>query len=94
MGKAKKTRKFAEVKRLLHPKDLKPCVFVILCDISHRNHTSTFNIMYCAGKMEERRKKKPKSSMCTFLSHIVCHYIYTHHTYISFSNTMYPILLT
>lgn len=26
MGKAKKTRKFAEVKRLLNPKDLKPCV--------------------------------------------------------------------
>jgi hypothetical protein len=29
MGKAKKTRKFAEVKRLLHPKDLKPCVFAL-----------------------------------------------------------------
>jgi hypothetical protein len=28
MGKAKKTRKFAEVKRLLNPKDLKPCVRV------------------------------------------------------------------
>lgn len=27
MGKAKKTRKFAEVKRLLHPKDIK-CVDV------------------------------------------------------------------
>ena len=26
MGKAKKTRKFAEVKRLLNPKDLKPYV--------------------------------------------------------------------
>jgi len=25
MGKAKKTRKFAEVKRMLNPKDLKPC---------------------------------------------------------------------
>lgn len=26
MGKAKKTRKFAEVKRLRNPKDVKPCV--------------------------------------------------------------------
>jgi len=25
MGTAKKTRKFAEVKRMLNPKDLKPC---------------------------------------------------------------------
>ena len=26
MGKQKKTRKFAEMKRLLNPKDTKPCV--------------------------------------------------------------------
>jgi U3 small nucleolar RNA-associated protein 24 len=31
MGKAKKTRKFAEVKRMLNPKDLKPYVALALC---------------------------------------------------------------
>lgn len=51
MGKAKKTRKFAEVKRLLHPKDLKPCVFVLLLPASSgawhiRTHLLQINHVY------------------------------------------------
>lgn len=30
MGKQKKIRKFAEMKRLLNPKDLKPCVAALI----------------------------------------------------------------
>ena len=29
MGKQKKIRKFAEMKRVLNPKDLKPCVTIL-----------------------------------------------------------------
>ncbi len=72
MGKAKKTRKFAEVKRMLNPKDLKPCARAFVCCGSRSLLFSNFlkvKLLCVYNKWwgcaeQYRRKERTRRRMC------------------------------
>ena len=61
MGKQKKTRKFAEVKRLLNPKDLQPCARPLSSGPAAGNGTSCAEFdRGCVLRPQKKQKVEPK----------------------------------